>query len=227
MSSDTPVQIIVAAFDDDAGASAALGDLKQASEERLVKIKAAAVLRKDADGKLHIKETADMGGGKGASLGGVAGAAIGLLAGPALIVPAAVGALIGGLAAKARDSGLSDEELKRIGLSLTPNSSALIAIVEHVWVDEVKQALARAGAEMLTQQLQIDIAEQLEAGHDVAYTALATSHGFAAGRIAGGNGETEGSIIAGDEDQIMGTQWIATDQGFAAQPDPPSAGSAS
>ena len=110
--SEVPVQLIVAAFQDDQSATKALKALKQAQREKLISIKDAAVLRKDEKGKLHIKETADMGGGKGATLGGVAGAVIGLIAGPALLVPAAVGALVGGLTAKLRDSGFSNDRLR-------------------------------------------------------------------------------------------------------------------
>jgi len=79
---DVPVQFIVAAFQDADGASAALRQLKEARKEGLIKIENAAVITKDAEGKLRIKETADMGGGKGAAIGGVVGGVIGLLAGP-------------------------------------------------------------------------------------------------------------------------------------------------
>src|SRR5262245_40875824 len=102
--SDVPVQLIIAAFQDEDSAKEALKALKRLKKEKLIGIQNAAVLRKDEKGKIHIKETADMGGGKGSVLGGVAGAAIGIIAGPALIVPAAVGALVGGLSAKLRDS---------------------------------------------------------------------------------------------------------------------------
>jgi len=97
--SDVPVQLIVAAFPDEKAADAALKDLKRAKKQKLIKIENATVIRKDQKGKLHIKETADLGGGKGAAIGGVAGAAIGLITGPALVVPAVVGALVGGLTA--------------------------------------------------------------------------------------------------------------------------------
>ncbi len=104
--SDVPVEVIVAAFQDEKAAKSALKELKQASNDGLIKIENAAVLRKDEKGKLHIKETHDMGGGKGAVLGGVGGAAIGLVAGAALAAPVVVGALVGGLVAKLRDFGL-------------------------------------------------------------------------------------------------------------------------
>jgi len=84
--SDVPVQLIVAAFNDEKTANAALKELKAAQHDKVIRIEDAAVLRKDEKGKLHIKETGDMGGGKGAAFGGVAGAAIGIIAGPALVV---------------------------------------------------------------------------------------------------------------------------------------------
>jgi uncharacterized membrane protein len=218
MSSDVPVQVIVAAFDDASGASAALEQLKRAKRERLIDIQAAAVLRKDENGKLHIKETADLGGGKGAAFGGITGAAIGLIAGPALVVPAAVGALVGGLAAKWRDSGFSDARLNRLGEGLKPNSSAIVAVVEHTWVAQVERQLAEAGADTMTEALRADIAAQLEAGHDVAYTALATHGGFAAARVAGDEKQVEGSVIVVGEDEAVGARFVATSEGFEVQP---------
>ena len=213
--SDNPIQLVVAAFQDETTAKAALKELKKAQKAKLIKIENAAVLRKDEKGKLHIKETGDMGGGKGAAFGGVAGAAIGLLAGPALVVPAAVGALVGGLTAKLRDSGFSDARLKAIGEGLTPGSSAIIAVVEHKWVEQLEDALAEIETDLITLELQADIAEQLEAGHDVAYSALATQEGFATSRIAAGEDEVEGIYTLVDETGMTSSQFVATKDGFA------------
>ena len=148
--SDVPVQLIVAAFQEEGAAKQALKELKALKKEKLIGIQNAAVIRKDAKGKIHIKETADMGGGKGSVIGGVAGAAIGLIAGPALVVPAAVGALVGGLAAKLRDSGFSDQRLKTLGEGLQPGTSAIVAVVEHKWVEQLEAAMAEAGADLVT-----------------------------------------------------------------------------
>jgi uncharacterized membrane protein len=212
---DVPVQLIVAAFKEEKAAKEALKELKQAQREKMIKIEAAAVLRKDQKGKLHIKETADMGGGKGAALGGVAGAAIGLIAGPALLVPAAVGALVGGLAAKLRDSGFSDDRLKMLGESLTPGSSAIVAVVEHRWVSEVEKAMKEAGADAMTAALSADIAEQLENEHEVAYTAISSQEGFSAARMAGGEDEIEGGFIDVTDAAVTGSRFLATKDGFA------------
>jgi uncharacterized membrane protein len=164
---------------------------------------------------VHITETADMGGGKGAALGGVAGAAIGVIAGPALLVPAAVGALVGGLTAKLRDTGFSDERLKKLGDKLTPGSSAIVAVVEHVWVAAVEKAAAEAGADVFTEALGADIAAQLEAGNETAYTAIASEQGFSAARVATGEDMVEGAQMTVDDSGMYGGRYVATKDGFA------------
>ena len=215
--SEVPVQLIVAAFDDEKAADEALKALKQAKRERLIGIQNAAVLRKDAKGKLHIRETADMGGGKGAVIGGVAGAAIGLLAGPLLVVPAAVGALVGGLAAKLRDTGFPDDRLKQLGEGLKPESSAILAVVEHRWVDEIRREMEEIGADMMVEELKADIANQLEAGHDVAYSALAAQGAFAAERVVTGEESEAGESILITEDASVQSQYVATDEGIVVR----------
>ncbi len=215
--SDVPVQVIVAAFQDEKTANNALKALKQASREGLVKIENAAVLRKDEKGKLHIKETHDMGGGKGAALGGVAGATVGLIAGAALAAPVAVGALVGGLVAKLRDTGFSNKRLESFGEDLQPGTSAIIAVVEHTWVAQVEQALAEAQADVIKAEIQADIAAQLEAGHEVAYSVISSQEGIAASRVAGGEDGIEGGKLVIDESGVYGGRFVATEEGFAVE----------
>jgi uncharacterized membrane protein len=215
--SDVPVQLIVAAFQDEASADMVLKSLKQARKEKLIGIRNAAILRKDEKGKLHIKETADFSGPQGAALGGVAGAAIGLIAGPALLVPAAVGALVGGLTGKLRDTGFSDARLKTFGENLKPGSSAIVAVVEHKWVADVEKAMAEAGADAMTAAIGADVAAQLEAGHQVAYSAISSEQGFSASRVAGGKDSVEGSKIVVDDSGVYGGRFYATPEGFAVE----------
>jgi uncharacterized membrane protein len=201
---DVPVQVIVAAFKDERSADEALRQLKELQSEKLIHIEDAAVLRKDASGVLHLKETADMGAGKGAVIGGVAGGVIGLLAGP-IGLAAGLGALVGGLSAKLRDSGFSDARLRKLGEGLTPGSSAIVAVVEHTWVADVERQMAEAGADVVTQALSDDIAAQLRAGGDVAYTAVATGDALATERVAVSDERAEVSKV------------VATDEGLYAE----------
>lgn len=161
--SDVPMELVVAAFPDEDGASQALKDLKEAKKEKLIGIKDAAVIRRGADNKLHIHETGDMSGGRGAVIGGIVGAAIGLVAPPAVLVAGGVGAAIGGLAARLRDSGFPDDRLREFGESLQPGTSALVAVIELKWVEEVERELEHLGARMVTAMIKADIAGQLEA----------------------------------------------------------------
>ena len=80
--SEVPVQVVIAAFQEEKGADEVLKELKAARWAGLIGIQNAAVIRRDQKDKLHIKELKDWGGGKGAAFGGALGAIVGVLAGP-------------------------------------------------------------------------------------------------------------------------------------------------
>ncbi len=180
---DTPVELIVAAFADEHGADQALKQLERSKKEQLSGLRDAAVLLRDTNEKLHIHETADMGGGKGAGIGALVGGAIGLLFPPAVLAGAVVGAVIGGLGARLLDAGLPDDQLKEIGSTLKPGTSAIVAVVEHVWVDEVEHDLAANGAQMMRQAISEDIARQFQAGQSGAYADLKDQQAVADSRL--------------------------------------------
>jgi uncharacterized membrane protein len=194
--SDVPVQVIVAAFSDINGASNALKTLQDAKRDKVIGIQDAAVITKDANGKVKIKETADKRAGKGATIGAVTGGVIGLLAGP-VGWAALTGGAIGGLAAKLHDGGFPDDRLKQLGEGLTPNSSALVAVIDHRWVAEVEQELTRQQANLVTQSLSDDIRQQLTAGKDVIYTVVGDGDTVVAGSAV----STDESPIAAPTDQ--------------------------
>ena len=224
--SDVPVQVVIAAFKDENKAGEALKALKQARNQGLIKIVDAAVLRKDEKGKLHIKETADMGGGKGAVIGGVAGGVIGLLAGP-VGWAALGGAVIGGLAAKLKDGGFKDERLKKLGEGLGPGNSAIVAVVELTWVREVEKQMAEAGADVVTEQISADIAKQLQAGGEVALTAIATGDTLETARVATSDTKVEASrtvttaegtyaeAVVATKDEVVAGAAVITAEGAA------------
>ncbi len=158
---DAPVDVIIAAYNDEQGASTALKELEKAKKAGTISIKDAAVLKRDTDNKLRISESADKGFGRGALIGGVAGAAVGVLAGP-IGWAALGGAAVGGLAAKLRDGGFRDERLREIGESVKPGNSALIAVVEEIWVKDAEKILEEKAADIVTNQVAADIAMQLD-----------------------------------------------------------------
>ena len=181
--SDAPVELVVAAFPDEQGAARALEHLKQAKKEKLIDIRDAAVITCDANNTVRIKETDDMSGRKGAGVGALVGGAIGLLFPPAMLGTAAAGAVVGALGAKLHDAGFPDDQLKAIGSRLKPGTSALVAVIEHIWVDKVEKELAAQGAQMVRHAIRDDIVRQLEAGRGVAYVAVADQDTVVLGRM--------------------------------------------
>jgi len=198
---DVPVQVMVAAFQDVNGASNALNQLKDQAKKGVIHIQDAAVITKDTEGKLHIKETADMGGGKGAVVGGIIGGVIGIIAGPpGVVVGAGVGAAVGGLTAKFVDAGIPDQRLRELGEGLKPNTSAIVAIVEQIWVAEAERQLQEQGAKTVTAALSADIAKQLAEGKDVAYSAVNTGEAVGVTRVAAGGDEAQVSNAVATQD---------------------------
>jgi uncharacterized membrane protein len=214
--SDVPVELIVAAFQEENAADEVLKELKAAKRDKLIRIKDAAVLRRDQKDKIHIKDVRDVGGGKGAVFGAVVGTGIALLAGPAgILLSGAAGALVGGLTAKAVDMGLPNDRLKELAESLKPGTSAIVAVIEHRWVEDLERELAAAGAQVVTESLKADIAQQLEAGHEVAYSAVATDDATAIQRTAAGEDVVEVNNIVVTDEGVAADATVITAEGAA------------
>ena len=71
--SDVPVQIVVAVFQTEQGADTILYELEAAKSAGYIGIQNAAVLRRDEENRLHIREKKDWGAGEGAAAGAIVG----------------------------------------------------------------------------------------------------------------------------------------------------------
>jgi uncharacterized membrane protein len=134
-----PVEVFVAAFGNEEQAGDALKDFQSMDREGSIDLIDAAVVVREADGRVKFEETADPSGKKWAKRGAIAGGLVGLIFPPSIIAGALVGGAGGGVWGKIRDKGFKDEDLKAIGESLEPGSSAIIAIAE----DRVLERLER------------------------------------------------------------------------------------
>jgi len=155
------VRVILAAFDDEQAAEKALSNLKAAHKEKQLTVQDTATVQKDDSGKLHIKETADMSGGKGAAVGAVIGGVLGVMAGPGGVVAGgAAGAFVGGLAAKFHDAGIKDDTLRKIGEDLKTGSTAIVVVFDPQWETPVEKILTEAGAQISTSGITQEISDQ-------------------------------------------------------------------
>jgi uncharacterized membrane protein len=140
--SANPVQVFIAAYATEEGAREALKDFKAMNREGSIDLIDAAVAVHTAEGKVKIEETADPGGKTWAKRGAIAGGVVGLIFPPSIIVSAAVGGGAGGIWGKIRDKGFKDEDLKELGESLPPGSSAIIVIAEDRMIEQLERGLA-------------------------------------------------------------------------------------
>ena len=161
--SKEPAILILASFEDEKIAENAFFELKMDKRGRLIVFKDAAIVNRDEEDKLHIKETADLSGGKAVLFGGVIGALVGLIAGPiGVVIGGAAGAVVGGVTAKNVDAGIPDERLTQIGADLQPGSSVILAVVEQRWFVPVQTRLVEAGGEVLSETINDKFFKKIE-----------------------------------------------------------------
>jgi uncharacterized membrane protein len=154
-------EMMVVAFEDETKADEVLSTLKQLDVEATVDLKSAAVVTRDAEGKVSIKETKDFDAKQGAIGGAVAGGLLGLLTGK-LLVGAIVGAAGGAAAGHGIDMGLNDEYLKSVGESLGSGTSALVALVSFERVERAMEELDKfEGGTILRHTLNDEVYQQL------------------------------------------------------------------
>jgi uncharacterized membrane protein len=208
--SETPVQVIVAAFNSVDEAGAVMADLKQGRKEGLIGIIDAAVVVKDADGKVKVTD-AKHRRRKGLITGGLVGALVGLIASPPVGAMAIGGGVIGTLVGRAKAAPLR-EEMKDIATAMPPNSSAIVAVIEHTWISQLEAVLAAEGAQLIKDAIKTDIAEQLNAGGNVLYTAGGGEQIGGVGRVAEtAEGIEVGGVLA-TPDSILVDSVVITDE---------------
>jgi uncharacterized membrane protein len=141
-SGSAPIEVFVAAFASEQMAGAALKDFQAAQRDGAIALIDVAVIVHTADGKVTFEETADPSGKRWAKRGAIAGGLVGLIFPPSIIASAVVGGGAGALWGKVRDKGFKDEDLREIGDSLPPGSSAIVAVAEDRVVERLASGLA-------------------------------------------------------------------------------------
>jgi uncharacterized membrane protein len=127
--------LVVVVFDDMEEAGKVREALKKHSDQ--ISLDDSAVVVRDEEGKIHVKNEVD----RGVAVGALGGGALGLLIG-GLLFPVGglvLGALGGALVGKMADKGVDQKFVDEVGEHLQPGNSALFVIVR-----EANPAVARA-----------------------------------------------------------------------------------
>jgi uncharacterized membrane protein len=134
-----PDRFVAAAYGSLAEADAAL----RAAEE--VDLHDAAIVVRDANGRIDLRQMRETSIGEGA----VAGGTVGLLAGLFLGLP--VGAALAGLLAGggfgARDTGIANDRLRKLGEGLQPGHAVVCVLVDEEKLPGVVERLVAHGGE--------------------------------------------------------------------------------
>lgn len=142
MSKSDATFILVATYPDELTARDDYESVKDAHATGLVGSYDAAVITKDASGKIHESkhETATR---HGAWWGVAAGAAVGVLFPPSIIGAAAAGGVIGGISGHLA-KGMSRSQAKELGDFIDPGEAGLVVVGESKIAVPLQRAVTRA-----------------------------------------------------------------------------------
>ncbi len=139
--SDAEYRIVALVFAGRAKARAVDEEIEQAGTYQAFQVVAHTVAEVDDKGKAHFHESGR--GALGSGLGAGIGALLGLAAGPAgVVLLAAAGAAIGGVAGHHAGRPIPTEDLKKLATRVPPDSSAVLALVEETQAEALVAALA-------------------------------------------------------------------------------------
>lgn len=170
--------ILAFRFSGQKGASDAMKQIKSSGALDGYKISAECIVEQDAKGKVHMHETGR--GGVGTAVGAGGGALLGLIGGPAgLLAWTVAGGVIGGVAGHYLGRAISKGDVKEIGEALTPDSSALLVLLEDKESEKVVKSMAGYSANVVT----LTVGDELS--------------GQIASYVAGAASDPAGDVVAG------------------------------
>jgi len=160
--SDDQKDVVIAAYLVEDLAEQDFDAVLKLAEDGEITVEGVVLVRKDPDGEVHVTETGDHLGRKGAKLGAGAGLAVGLFA-PPLLAATAVGAAAGAVTGKFAKHRLESGIAEKMDGALPPGSGGVIAVYDSDGAAAVDKALANA---VKTSKAQIDgmSAKELKAG---------------------------------------------------------------
>jgi uncharacterized membrane protein len=157
--------VIAVNFGDDAEAYKALTQLKELDEQGQVELTGAAVVVRDEDGYVEIKDDVDDTDLEGAAAGGIVGLLIGILGGPlGVLIGGLTGLMIGSLY-DMDDSDETESALSDISRSVRPGRPAVLAQVDEQSPEVVDTAMAQLGGSVLRRPLE-EVEAEVAAAED-------------------------------------------------------------
>jgi len=140
---EAPQDLYVAAYSDSTTAEAAWNALKQLVADDVIEVEALALVNRDSDGKIHLKDTSHEIG-RAATVGAIGGALVALIFPPSLLATAALGAGLGAGAGAVMDRVAKRKIKADVEWTIPPDGSGVVVVFDEQWVAEVEKALTGA-----------------------------------------------------------------------------------
>jgi uncharacterized membrane protein len=139
----SPDKVVVVAFSDDDKAFEALATVKQLDGQGQIDLIAAAVVTRDDDGRVHVKDESGDDNFAGTASGGVIGLLIGIFGGPlGVLIGGATGVLLGSLY-DLEDADRTDSALSQVSKTIQVGRNSLLAQVVEQSPDVLDTAMER------------------------------------------------------------------------------------
>ena len=170
----SPDNVLVVSFGEDpandANAYQALTDLKQLDAQGQIKIAGAAVVTRDAEGRVESKSEVGDDPYAGTASGGVIGLLLGIIGGPlGVILGGTYGALVGSLF-DMDDVDTTESVLGEISKQIQPTRTAVLAQVTEQTPDVIDTAMARLGGEVMRRPV-VDVEDEIAAAQEAQHKA--------------------------------------------------------
>ena len=154
-------KIVVVVFDSESKAYEGSLALQELQNEGSINLYAKAVIARDANGTLTVKQEGDMGP-VGTAVGLLTGSLLGLLGGPVGVVIGAGAGTYGGMLYDLAQLGVGEDYLYEVGKSLLPGKAAVVAEVWENWMLPVDTKMESLGG-VVFRTTRIDVVdEQIE-----------------------------------------------------------------
>jgi len=152
--------LIAISFKDEFKADEVLLDLKKLEREYLIDLEDAAIVVRNKQGKVKIKQTQEL-----VASGALSGGFWGLLFGVIFLHPmlALFGAAVGALSGALTDIGIDDDFIREIGNTLEPGTSAIFILVRKSTPDKVLDEISKFEGKVLRTSLSKEDEAKLQA----------------------------------------------------------------
>ncbi|BAU15767.1 hypothetical protein LEP3755_63320 (plasmid) [Leptolyngbya sp. NIES-3755] len=152
--------LIVIGFPDEFKADEVLLDLRKLEREHLLDLEDAAIVVRQRDGKVKVKQTQEL-----VTSGALSGGFWGLLIGLIFLHPmlAIFGAAVGALSGALTDIGIDDNFIRELGNTIEPGTSAIFVLVRKSTPDKVLEDLSKFEGKVLRTSLSHEDEAKLQA----------------------------------------------------------------